>query len=238
MSSTLTLVSHHLCPYVQRAVIVAAEKGIALERILIDLADKPAWFLALSPTGKVPLLRMTDERGEEHVLFESAAICEYLDETTPSPLLPADPPARARQRAWVEFASGTLSDIAGLYAAGEATTFEAKREALRRRFRQLEGALAGPWFAGERFGLVDAAFGPVFRYLDAFETLADLRLAPDLPRVESWRAALSARPSVAGAVDAGDPGSSGRPRRRSAPHSDAANLQRELALQKISLVPG
>ena len=73
MSQTLTLVSHHLCPYVQRAVIVAAEKGIALERILIDLAAKPAWFLALSPTGKVPLLRMTDERGEEHVLFESAA---------------------------------------------------------------------------------------------------------------------------------------------------------------------
>lgn len=200
MSSTLSLVSHHLCPYVQRAVIVAAEKAIALERILIDLAAKPAWFLDLSPTGKVPLLHVTDEGGNEHVLFESAAICEYLDETTPSPLLPADPLARARQRAWIEFASGTLSDIAGLYAAADATALGAKQEVLRRRFRQLEGALAGPWFAGERFGLVDAAFGPVFRYLDAFEALADLRLASDLPRVGNWRAALSARPSVASAV--------------------------------------
>lgn len=200
MSSTLTLVSHHLCPYVQRAVIVAAEKGIALERLLIDLAVKPAWFVALSPTGKVPLLRVTDARGEQHVVFESAAICEYLDEMTPSPLLPTDLLARARQRAWIEFASGTLSDIAGLYSAPEAAAFEAKREVLQRRFRQLEGAVAQPWFAGERFGLVDAAFGPLFRYLKAFETLADLHLAPDLPRVEGWRAALAVRPSVVSAV--------------------------------------
>ena len=32
----------------------------------IDLADKPAWFLALSPTGKTPLLMV----GATHALFE------------------------------------------------------------------------------------------------------------------------------------------------------------------------
>ena len=44
--SDLTLDSHYLCPYVQRAVIVASEKGIALDRTMIDLAAKPDWFLA------------------------------------------------------------------------------------------------------------------------------------------------------------------------------------------------
>lgn len=196
----LELVSHHLCPYVQRAIIVAAEKGIALDRISIDLARKPAWFLALSPTGKVPVLRVTDAHGAEHALFESAAICEFLDETSPGSLLPADPLGRARHRAWVEFASGALSDIAGLYSAPDAGAFAAKRDAIAGRFRQLDAALRGPWFGGDAFGLVDAAFGPVFRYLDAFEQLAGVDLACDLQNIGGWRTALASRPSVAGAV--------------------------------------
>lgn len=194
------LVSHHLCPYVQRAAIVAAEKGITLRRETIDLANKPAWFTALSPTGKVPLLRVTDESGAEHALFESAAIAEYLDETGPAPcLMPTVPLARARTRAWVEFASTVLSDIAGLYnAAPEA--FPARVATLQARFRQVEQALTGPWFAGPAFGLVDAAFGPVFRYLDCFEQAADLHLTAGLPGIAAWRSALAGRPSVASAA--------------------------------------
>lgn len=200
MPTTPHLISHHLCPYVQRAVIVAAEKGIAIERTSIDLAAKPDWFLAVSPTGKVPLLRIVDEAGVEHVVFESAAICEYLDETSPSPMLPAGPLARAKARAWVEYASGTLSDIAGFYGAREKMSFDAKYDALRRRFARLEDAIVGPWFEGGRFGLVDAAFGPVFRYLDVFETRAGVDLVSGLATVPAWRKALAVRPSVAEAV--------------------------------------
>lgn len=191
----LRLVSHPLCPYVQRAAIVAAEKGVEIERITVDLANRPAWFVAASPTGKVPLLMVGDT-----VLFESSAIAEYLDETSPGSLLPADPIERARHRAWIEFASGTLAEIAGLYGAPDLAAFDAKRLALMARFERVEETLVGPWFAGERFGLVDAAFGPVFRYLDAFERLADVALAEGLPRVAAWRRALAARPSIRDAV--------------------------------------
>ncbi len=54
--------------------------------------------------------------------------------TRPCPVrcLPADPLGRARQRAWVEFASGILSDIAGLYNAADAAAFAAKRQVLDR----------------------------------------------------------------------------------------------------------
>ncbi len=46
MAAPLKLISHKLCPYVQRAVIALAEKGVPFERIDIDLANKPDWFLA------------------------------------------------------------------------------------------------------------------------------------------------------------------------------------------------
>lgn len=201
----MRLVSHALCPYVQRAAIVAAEKAVAIERIFIDLAAKPDWFLALSPTGKVPVLIVEDPRRGACALFESAAIAEFLDEIKAPALLPDDPIDRARTRAFVEFASGTLADIAGLYGAEERRGFEAKRAALQDRFARLEAAIAGPWFAGVRFGLVDAAFAPVFRYLDAFERMLDLSLAADLASVAAWRRALAARPSVIDAAVADYP---------------------------------
>jgi glutathione S-transferase len=200
--TTLTLVSHHLCPYVQRAAIALAEKDAKFTRIYVDLSAKPQWFLELSPLGKVPLLRVADMDGREDVLFESAVICEYLDDTIAPRLHPADPIARAKHRAWVEFASAVLNDIAGLYNAPEEAPYTAKARVLRARFERLEGHVAptGPYVTGERFSLVDAAFAPVFRYFDAFEQLAGLSLLSDLPRVKGWRAALAGRPSVKDAV--------------------------------------
>ncbi len=56
MAATLKLISHKLCPYVQRAVIALTEKGVPFERIDIDLANKPDWFLKISPLGKTPVL--------------------------------------------------------------------------------------------------------------------------------------------------------------------------------------
>ena len=52
MAAALKLISHKLCPYVQRAVIALTEKGVPFERIDIDLANKPDWFLKISPLGK------------------------------------------------------------------------------------------------------------------------------------------------------------------------------------------
>lgn len=198
MNTALELISHPLCPYVQRAAIVLAEKGVAFSRRDIDLADKPAWFLALSPLGKVPLLR--SERG---VLFESAVIAEYLDETLAPPLHPLDAFERARHRAWVEFASAVLNDIARFYNAADADAFEAQRQALRHGFEQLEAELnCGPWFAGADFCLVDAAFAPVFRYWQVFERIADFGIFAGLSKVQRWRQALATRPSVRNAAPA------------------------------------
>jgi glutathione S-transferase len=129
----LTLVSHHLCPYVQRAVIALREKQVPFERIDVDLADKPAWFNALSPLGKTPVLK-----AGEVAIFESAVILEYLEETQPSPLHPADPLRRAEHRSWIEFGSATLNDIAGLYSAPDEASFRQKAGKLSEKFAWLE----------------------------------------------------------------------------------------------------
>ena len=199
---TLTLVSHHLCPYVQRAAIALTEKGVPFEKVLIDLADKPAWFLAVSPLGKVPLLIVRQPDRPQAVLFESSVICEYIEETRAGPKLhPSDPLLRAQHRAWMEFGSTILSDIWGLETTPEPAIYEQKRAAVAEKFERLEGVLGnGPYFAGKDFSLVDAVFAPVFRYFDLFDTIAETAVFAKTPRVRAWRAMLAERPSVRQAV--------------------------------------
>ena len=196
MTAALKLISHKLCPYVQRAVIALTEKGIGFERIDIDLANKPDWFKAISPLGKTPVLQVGDT-----AIFESAVILEYLEETQLSPLHPADALVRAEHRAWIEFGSAVLNDIAGFYAAPDEATFKAKTAQLEQRFARLEARVAAsPWFDGESFSLVDAVFGPVFRYFDVFDEIGDFGILAGKPKLERWRKALASRPSVRTAV--------------------------------------
>ena len=200
-STSPILVSHHLCPYVQRASIALAEKAVAFERVYVDLSDKPDWFKTLSPLGKVPLLRVRSQDGGEAVLFESAAILEYLEETQAHPLHPSDPLVRARHRAWIEFGSSVLNDIGAFYSAPDAATLAAKAQKIGEKFARVEAELGdGPWFAGERFSLVDAVFGPIFRYFDVFDDIADFGVFDGKPKTTQWRGELSRRPSIRDAV--------------------------------------
>lgn len=64
---------------------------------------------------------------------------------------------------------------------------------------------AGPWFASARFSLVDAVFGPVFRYFDVFDAIRDYGIFADVPKVRQWRRVLTERPSVRDAVSADYP---------------------------------
>jgi glutathione S-transferase len=206
VSAPLKLISHKLCPYVQRAVIALTEKGVPFERIDIDLASKPEWFLKISPLGKVPVLVVATERGEVG-LFESNVICEYIEETQAGRgLHPTDPLARAEHRAWMEFGSAILGDLWGLETTADPATFESKRQALIAKFARVDAALgAGPYFADERFSLVDAVFAPIFRYFDVFDDLTDLGIFRSTPKVRAWRDALAQRPSVRSAVGADYP---------------------------------
>ena len=202
MKPQLTLVSHALCPYVQRAAIVLMEKGVSFERREVDLKNKPGWFLALSPLGRTPVLQVGDA-----AIFESAVICEYLEDAHAPRLHPAFALERARHRSWMEFGSAVLNAIGAFYNAPDAGALAARAEDIHARFAQIEPVLgAGPYFAGADFSIVDAVFGPVFRYFDVFDGIGDFGCFRGLPKVTAWRIQLAARDSIRRAVRREYPG--------------------------------
>lgn len=198
----LTLISHPLCPFVQRAAIVLLEKKVPFERIDVDLADKPDWFIAISPTGKVPLLKVKLPDSADAILFESTAICEYLNETQDGVSLYSNNAiSRAQQRAWVEFGVAALSEAWQFLNAKELAVADDKKAAFRDKLLRLESTLEqGPYFSGSVFSMVDAMFAPVFRYFDLLSPVVSQPIFDNLPRVSAWRDSLAHRPSVISAV--------------------------------------
>lgn len=197
MSPEFELITHVLCPYVQRSVIVLHEKQIPYRRTDIDLVDKPDWFRQISPLGKVPVLVV----GARQSLFESAVICEYLNEVTPGSLHPDDPLERADHRAWIEFGSGLLNSIAQLYNAPTQERFGAALAMLRKGLLQLDERLGnGPYFSGHNFRIIDAVYGPIFRYFDVFDSVIGLDLSREAGNVQRWQGHLRSRESIRQAV--------------------------------------
>lgn len=108
---------------------------------------------------------------------------------------------RAQHRGWIEFGSSILNDIAGFYGARDANSFGEKIVSLSTKFTQLEDQLDdGPYFSGDEFTLVDAVFGPIFRYFDTLDEIEDFGILTGKLKVHSWRTALATRPSVKTAV--------------------------------------
>jgi glutathione S-transferase len=73
--TSLILYHYELCPYVRRSRITLLEKDLEHQLVPIDLSNKPASFLAISPYGKVPVLV-----DEDATIYESNIINEYLEE--------------------------------------------------------------------------------------------------------------------------------------------------------------
>lgn len=196
---TLKLIGASFCPYVQRSRIVLLEKKIPHTVEYIDLQHPPEWFHQISPLDKVPVLLV-----DESPLFESMPICEYLDEITPGTLYPEDPFRRAQHRAWIEYGNEVLSQHHALISAKDESAFQRAQTQFTHRLQTLEQILGEPpYFAGQSFGMVDAAYAPVFRFVSHLRRLAGLELLPaETPKVSAWASALLARPTVKNAVPA------------------------------------
>ncbi|MDE2404619.1 MAG: maleylacetoacetate isomerase [Sphingomonadales bacterium] len=178
-------------------------KGLAYRQVshhLRDGAQHDPAYRALNPQALVPALEV-----DGAVLTQSLAICEYLDERWPSPpLLPPDPLARARVRA---FALAIACEVHPLQNLGMLD---------RLRARGFDGAAVKQW-ARETIDhglaacatLVAAESGPFC--FGAVPTLADVLLIPQLgnarrfgarvdwPRFPAIEAACAALPAFAAA---------------------------------------
>ena len=193
---SLHLISFKTCPFVQRAVITLKHKNIDFDITYIDLAEPPDWFIELSPLQKVPVLKVDDE-----VLFESAVINEYLDEITGGDLQPRDPLARAKNRAWVEFASNMLGNSYMMKMSKDEEHYLRYRKQLEDQLQRVEKRLGdGPWFNGDEFSLADTAFAPFFRHDSVAQNRLTIIDAETTPKVAAWAQRLLALPEVRDSV--------------------------------------
>lgn len=197
MASKFKLCSFMTCPWVQRAAIVLQAKKIPYEITYIDRNNRPAWFLAVSPHSKVPVLLIDDK----DALFESNAIAEYLDETVVPRLHPDDPLARARNRAWTDYVPTFASAISSTMYSDSEDEFGTRAAKISGPFGKLEEALAkrgnsGPYFNGTKLSLVDAAFAPFLQRYSFMDRLRPLGIIEKHPLLAAWRDALVAAPAV------------------------------------------
>jgi glutathione S-transferase len=197
MASKYMLCSFVTCPWVQRAAIVLQEKKVPYEANYIDPDNRPAWFLAVSPHSKVPVLQIDGK----HSLFESNAIAEYLEETAAPRLHPEDPLQRARNRAWTDYVTTFASAVTNALYADSEDDFNAKCAKIPAVFTKLEEALAlrenaGPYFNGPKLSLVDAAYAPFLQRYTFMDRLRPVGIIEKFPKLKAWRDALLAAPAV------------------------------------------
>jgi stringent starvation protein A len=140
-----------------RARLVLAAKGVSYERVLVDPARPPEDLIDLNPYATTPTLVDRDL-----TLYDTAVVCEYLDERYPHPpLMPIDPLSRARLRlATVRIERDWLPEVDAIRAGGR--TVDAARKRLR---DQLLGSLplfkAAKFFLNPEMSLVDCLVAPV-----------------------------------------------------------------------------
>lgn len=154
-------------------------KGLTYEYLPVDLRSEQhvgAEYKALNPQGLVPTLLV-----DGHVMTQSPAIIEWLEERYPDPaLLPSDPDARARVRALAAIVGCDIHPVNNRRIL----------ESLRHDFKADETAI-NRWCAtwiGQGFDAIEALLAAdpqrgEFCFGDA-PTLADVYL---VPQVESAR---------------------------------------------------
>ena len=171
-------------PTCQRVFATLAHKGVDYDMVEIDItkSERPAEFDAVSPFGKVPVLRH-----DGHILIESSVICEYIDEIWPEPaMLPKDAAGRAKARQWIQFINRAITD-----RDGEMVHVEREKEGKVALCRKILADLA-------HLDRVLAGRGGLF--LGAELSLVDVNIAPFPPGIRIW-ADLLGDESLAGYAD-------------------------------------
>lgn len=159
----------------------------------IDLQNPPEWFDQISPLGQVPVLKVN----EKEIIFESAVINEFFDELVPPQLHPKNLVQKAKERSWIEYGSSLLGDQYLLMKETNSNKLNKLTMEFFEGLARLEPVLGeGPYFRGQDFSLVDAAYAPLFMRLELIPTLSQSSEWAEMPKVKAWSKSLLALPEV------------------------------------------
>ncbi len=201
----MKLYSNAFAPSPRRVRMFAAEKGLSLDLVQLDIArheNRHPDYLALNPTGDVPTLVLDDGT----VLTESLAICRFLEELRPSPpLLGTDARSRSRVNEQVDRLMFRLY-VPATQAFRHTHAFwadrltqvpaygEQAREAVRGELAILDRVLADgrPFLLGETFTLADIV---AYTSVD-FAKVGGVRPASGQTALLAYLESIGARPSA------------------------------------------
>jgi len=207
MTLTLYVGSKRYSSWSLRPYVALAHTGLAFETrtILLDREVTRAEIAKVNPAGRLPVLHHDDL-----VVWDSLAICEYLNELAPeAQLWPADRARRAHARAIsAEMHSGFtalrnhLAMDLGADKSGQGHVPDAMADARRvfEIWREALAASGGPFLFG-RFSIADAMFAPVTTRFTTYgvELDAPCRAYVDavaaLPAMQAWRRDAAAEPA-------------------------------------------
>lgn len=184
--------------YVRTCMIALAEKGVAYDH---DPAmPQTPEQKARHPWGKIPAFAHRDVS-----LFETSAICRYIDAAFPGPSLqPSDVAARAVMEQWISVHNAYFYPAAAVGIVIQRVVVPQADEALvaasvpkaAHALAAFDAALAKtPYFAGDAPTIADHLVLPVANYLAAVAEGAAL-FAP-VGHVRDWQARMNARPAAA-----------------------------------------
>jgi glutathione S-transferase len=147
-------------PYARKVRILLAEKNLNYEEKIIDLANKPAEFMQISPLGKVPVF--VDE--DQTVIWDSSLIVEYLEETYPEPsFYPSDKRQKLECKKWEEIADNLADNSIALWSEksqgdkAEIKVINRYQTAIDRILTALETQLQQTYLLGEKLTIADLA---------------------------------------------------------------------------------
>lgn len=205
----LILHYHPLSSYCHKVLIAAEVLGVALDKRLLNLGDpaERAAFLALWPTGKMPLLV---DGGR--VVPESSIIIEHLQRHHAQPgrvLIPADPEEALQVRLWDRLfdlqvmnpMQALTADLLRPEAERDARNVAEARAKISTAYALVDQQLQGrPWAAGSHFSMADCAAAPALFYAITY-----LPFAPGQAQLAAYFERLVAHPAVAATIAQAQP---------------------------------
>lgn len=194
----MKIFGHPMSTCTRRVLMTLAETNTSYELELVDLmtgAHKQPAHLARQPFGQVPTLKDGDFE-----LYESRAMCRYLNDKANGPLIPRDARDRARMEQWISIEASDFSGPSMKFVLHHIFKFEQTPQTLDTARAQLDTALgvmdkqlAGhPFIAGSSFSLADISFMPYIEY--TMNTPLKEQFAKH-PHVVAWWNKISERPT-------------------------------------------
>lgn len=186
-------------PYVRKARVAIAEKGIACDYVTASPRDPDSGVAAANPLSKVPTLVLDDGTG----LYDSSVIIEYVDGIAPSPkLIPEAFAERIAVKRWAALGDGILDATVNIMHDRRLPAPQQRgAEYTTRQMEKIEAALAvinetvasADFVHGPRFSLGDVVCGTALGYLD--RQVPDFDWRGRYGNVKRYAARLAARPA-------------------------------------------